>query len=117
MAAYERATNLEPTYALAWNNLGYLLWKRKRPRDALSAVENALALDPQDADAWYSKAMVLEDLKRYEEALAAVLRALAMNSDVQFAGTVDFKIMLLSQLGRAAEAEEIERQQDERSGS
>jgi Flp pilus assembly protein TadD len=99
LTAYERTLSLEPTYALAWNNLGFLLWKLKRPLDALPTIEKALALDPRDADAWYSKAMVLEDLKRYEESLAAVQRALALNPDLQFAGAVDFKIMLLSQLG------------------
>ena len=46
-----------------------------------------------------------------------IQRALALNPDLQFAGAVDFKIILLSQLGRAAEAEEIERRQDEQSGS
>jgi tetratricopeptide (TPR) repeat protein len=104
LTAYERTLSLEPGYALAWNNMGYLLWKLNRPEDALAAIEKALGLDPQDADTWYSKAMVLEDLKQYENALAAVQRALTLNPDLQFAGAVDFKIMLLSQLGRAAEA-------------
>jgi len=104
LTAYDRTLSLEPGYALAWNNLGYLLWKLNRPNDALPAIEKALTLDPQDADSWYSKAMVLEDLKQFQNALAAVQRALTLNPDLQFAGAVDFKIMLLSQLGRAAEA-------------
>jgi Flp pilus assembly protein TadD len=46
---WERAVQLDPTYAEAWNNLGIGYEQEGRFDEALKAYEKALALDPKNA--------------------------------------------------------------------
>ncbi len=45
---WERAIQLDPTYAEAWNNLAIAFENQGRLEDALEAYETALDLDPQN---------------------------------------------------------------------
>ena len=45
---WERAIELDPTYAEAWNNLAIAFENQGRFEDALEAYETALDLDPQN---------------------------------------------------------------------
>lgn len=48
---FETATNLQPGYVTAWNNLGDVLEKEGKWKDALPAYEAAYALDPENSTA------------------------------------------------------------------
>jgi Flp pilus assembly protein TadD len=45
---FERATELDPTYGAAWNNLGVSLEQHGRFDDARKAYEKALELEPNN---------------------------------------------------------------------
>ena len=45
---WERAIELDPTYAAAWNNLAISFERAGRPVEALEAYENALDLEPNN---------------------------------------------------------------------
>jgi len=50
-AQFRTATQLAPGYAVAWNNLGDVLEKGKRPAEALRCYEAALAAQPGSSTA------------------------------------------------------------------
>ena len=77
LEAYEKAIELKPDYAEAWNNKGFALGELDRNDEALKAYEKAIELKPDDAETWNSRArayafkgemkMALSDLKRAVE--------------------------------------------------
>ena len=79
LSAYEQALQLDPSYAVAWNNKGNALRTLKRSAEALAAYERALQLDPKNAVAWNNKGHMLYDQKRLAEALAAYEQALQLD--------------------------------------
>ena len=48
---YQQATQLQPGYVTAWNNLGDVLEKQGRWKDALPAYESAFELEPNNETA------------------------------------------------------------------
>jgi tetratricopeptide (TPR) repeat protein len=48
LAEFTKATQLQPGYVTAWNNLASTLEKEGRWKDALSAYESAYELQPED---------------------------------------------------------------------
>lgn len=73
---FERAVAADPTYQIAWFELGR--WRiAQDPYDpdglaaAYTAFEQAAALDPNDADAWRNLGRLAERLGRWEAAQAA----------------------------------------------
>lgn len=48
---FETATQLQPGYVTAWNNLGDVLEKEGKWKDALPAYEAAYGLDPENTTA------------------------------------------------------------------
>ena len=46
--AFEKATRLNPRFAMAWHNLGICLRRLDRPEEARTAFETAVALEPND---------------------------------------------------------------------
>jgi tetratricopeptide (TPR) repeat protein len=48
---FEKATELQPGYVTAWNNLGDVLEKQGRWKDALPAYESSFELDPENETA------------------------------------------------------------------
>lgn len=76
---YQKAIEVKPLFALAWNNLCMSLIRINKNQEALAVIERYLELEPQDVRAWHIKGMVLDRLERYEEALIAFDRALELN--------------------------------------
>jgi len=74
--AYEKALDLNPKYAAAWNNLG-IARKAKGDLDgAIAAYEKALELNPKHAVAWKNLGILFDlNLKQYSEALFCYIRA------------------------------------------
>lgn len=76
--AYRRAIDLDPTLALAWNNLGnVLLHDPSRWHESEAALRQAIALDSQYARPWVGLGDLLgRSLGRYEEAESAYRKAI-----------------------------------------
>ena len=79
MAALNKALSIEPDNLLALNNRGHVLWRLKRPEEALSSLDRALAIKPDYADALCNRGNALVDLRRLEDALVSYDQALAIN--------------------------------------
>src|SRR5947207_1423148 len=75
LAAYQQALQLDPDYAKAYNNMGYVLNEIKRYEEALAAYEQAIRLNPNYAKAYNNKAIALEHLGRTTEAQQAYDKA------------------------------------------
>nr|WP_321418400.1 tetratricopeptide repeat protein [uncultured Methanomethylovorans sp.] len=92
MQAYDKAIELDPQYASAWNNKAYTLHELGRDEEAQKAFDKAKELDSRlglagnnnslfDSGTWYDKATVLLDTGKYEEALQAFNKAIEMDAD------------------------------------
>jgi len=79
--AIEKAIELEPDYAEAWNNKGVALGKLGRHDEALKAYEKAIELKRDYAEAWYNKGVALGKLGRHDEALKAYEKAIELKPD------------------------------------
>src|SRR5262249_61282428 len=70
-AAYRKAIQLQPDYALAYNNLGTALRDQKKLAEAEAAYRKAIALQPDYAPAYNNLGNALRDQKKLDEALTA----------------------------------------------
>lgn len=107
LAAYEQALRLDPNYALAYFNKGFVLEDLECPEEALDAYEETLRLDPNHKPAYKNRAYLLITFKRYEEALAAYEQALRLDpndGDAYFG-----KGLALEKLDRKDEAQQAYR--------
>ncbi|NJL43417.1 MAG: tetratricopeptide repeat protein, partial [Pseudanabaena sp. SU_2_4] len=68
---YDRAIQLKPDYAHAWNKRGNTLNELKRYQEALASFDRALQLVPNYFEAWYNRGNALDELKRFQEAIAS----------------------------------------------
>ena len=75
LVAYEQAIQLDPNYAIVYNNKGVVLRVLNRREEALVAHNQAIQLDPTDAYAYNNKGYALHHLNRRNEAQAAFQRA------------------------------------------
>ncbi|MEZ5045314.1 MAG: tetratricopeptide repeat protein [Saprospiraceae bacterium] len=102
LASYDKAIELNPEYASAFNNRGTVLSKLDRKAEALASYDKAIELNPEYASAFYNRGTVLDDLDRKAEALASYDKAIELNPEDASAfynrGTV------LDDLDRKAEA-------------
>jgi len=102
LAAFERATELDPNDAYLWIIKGDALDNFERLAEALGAYHRATELDPSDPTAWKGKGTVLNDLGRFAEALDAYHHATEL--DPNDPSTWTKKGYLLMELGRPAQA-------------
>jgi len=70
---FDKATELNPEYAAAWNNKGIALFNQREYEEAIKAYDKAIELNPEDAYAWNNKGIALAKQGRYEEAIMAWL--------------------------------------------
>jgi tetratricopeptide (TPR) repeat protein len=100
---YDYVLEIEPNYALAWNNKGVTLYKMGKPKEALTCLERALGINPNYADAWYNRGATLYSLNKYDEALNSFNNAVKLNPDDAEAWT-NRGLILLHKLGQYDEA-------------
>ncbi|MFN6530202.1 tetratricopeptide repeat protein [Nostoc sp. ChiSLP03a] len=81
LEVYEKAVNLRPDYAQAWNGQGKTLNKLRKYKDALVAYDKAIQIQPDYLDAWIGRGTVLGNLQRYQEAIASFDKALELKND------------------------------------
>jgi tetratricopeptide (TPR) repeat protein len=77
--AYNRAIEINPQFAEAWNNKGINLGLLGRYNEALQAFGNATTINSTYAEAWYNMGVIF-DLKRdCNSAIQAYSRAIEIN--------------------------------------
>ena len=88
-AAYERATAIDPTYALVHNNQGtlYLAWyldsgDKSLLTKSFSCFEKAIELDPDYAAAHYGRGLAAYRAGQLDQALTSLNRAISLNPDL-----------------------------------
>lgn len=75
IAAYDKAIQLDPNYALIWINKGVALYNQGKYDKAVQALDKVIELDPYNAFAWRLKGNVLKPLGKTSEADTAFAKA------------------------------------------
>jgi tetratricopeptide (TPR) repeat protein len=115
VAAYEQAMRLDPNYALAYSNKGFVLCEFQRYDEALTVYEQAIRLDPDSALAYNNRGQALVNLQRYEEALVAYEQAIRL--DPNYVRAYNNKGVVLEKLGRRKEAQQAYKKAQQLSGN
>lgn len=68
---FDKAIELDPSYAPPWINKGFCLKSLGRYDEALNAFDNATRLNPLNPDLWTQKGDILLEQDKYEEAIKA----------------------------------------------
>jgi tetratricopeptide (TPR) repeat protein len=107
--AYNKAIEINPQYAEAWNRKGYAIGiycngttNNTANKEALKDFDNATKLKPDYADAWNNKGIALYYLGNYTGAIQAYDNATQI--DPKFAEAWHNKGTALQKLGRNEEA-------------
>ncbi len=79
--ASKKVTEVDPTFAPGFNNLGVLLRERGYPDEAVRCHERALVLKPEYAEAFINMGAAMHDLGRNVSALKAYRKALTLCPD------------------------------------
>ena len=102
IASYDKAIELNPEYADAYNNRGNALSGLERYAEAIASFDKAIALNPELAVAYYNRGVALVDLERYAEAIASYDKAIALNPEYAAAyNNRGNALSGLEQIGRA----------------
>ena len=79
--AFEKVTELNPTYADGFSNLGATLQDQGKLNEAIEACNKALALKPDYAEVYHNMGIALQNQGKLEEAIEACNKALALKPD------------------------------------
>ncbi|MEH2174668.1 tetratricopeptide repeat protein, partial [Nostoc sp.] len=77
--AYQKAIQLNPNDAYAYNNLGNALKEQKKLDAAVAAFQKAIQLNPNYANAYYNLGNALKEQKKLDAAVAAFQKAIQLN--------------------------------------
>jgi len=102
IACYDRAIEIDPGDALAWNNKGITLAMLGKDQEAIACYDRALEINPEKVDAWNNKGIALGNLGKDQEAIACYDRALEITPG--YAMAWDGKGASLAMLGKDQEA-------------
>lgn len=91
------AARLDPAYALATNNVGFVYAKLGQFQQASDWYERTLRIDPQRAVAWLNAADAYVELGRTAEARAAYLQFLELKPDSKAADYARSRMLALVQ--------------------
>lgn len=101
LAVYQRAVEIRPEYAQAWQGKGDAFLELKQYDEALDAYDKAIQIQPNYLEAWIGRGKTLDNLQRYEEAINAFDAALKIYpSDLgawQNKGNIQLKIKQYSE--------------------
>ncbi len=79
MKCYDKAIEIDPKDADAWNVKGGLLDHLNRFDEAITCYDKALKINPKYAWIWCNKGHTLTDLKKFDEAIKCYDEALKIN--------------------------------------
>ena len=75
---YTKAIELNPTYAMAYNNRGYAMARFGQPEAGLVDLDRSIELDGSSAEAYESRGYAMEKLRRIDEARADYQQSFAL---------------------------------------
>ncbi len=81
LSNYQKAIEIKPEYARAWNGQAKVLYKLNSYQEALSAYDKAIEIEPDYRDSWSGRGFVLSKLQRYQEAISSFDKALKLESE------------------------------------
>lgn len=102
---YQHAIALDPDYAKAHSNLGFVLKEQGNYAHAEHCLKTALAIDPNIADAYYMLGTIYQTQGKLEDTIHHFRRALELDQDHEFA--YRDLCYVLFQHGKIAEAQEV----------
>jgi tetratricopeptide (TPR) repeat protein len=77
--AYNKAIQLNPQYAGAYNNRGVVYSKSGNHQQALNDFNKAIQLNPQDAMAYYNRGLAYDGLGNHQQAINDFNKAIQLN--------------------------------------
>ena len=80
-SAFKRVTELNPTYADGFSNLGVTLQEQGKLDEAIAACNKALSIKPDYAEAYNNMGNALQAQGKLDEAIAAYNKALSIKPD------------------------------------
>jgi serine/threonine protein kinase/tetratricopeptide (TPR) repeat protein len=81
IASYDKAIELDPKYAVAWNNRGWSYNALGRCDKGLADLNQAIQLDPRCAAFWQNRADACAGLGQWDRASAEYSRSIQLNSE------------------------------------
>ena len=102
--AFRKVTELNPTYADGFSNLGTCLQEQGKLDEAIGSYKKALLLKPDYVEAHYNMGIALQDQGKREEATEAYNKALSLKPD--YAEVYNNMGNVLKEQGKLAEATE-----------
>jgi tetratricopeptide (TPR) repeat protein len=80
LRTYDKAIEINPKYADAYNNKGNVYKDLEKQEEALKCYDKAIEIDPEEGDFYYSKGNALYTFKRYDEAITTLNKAVEKDS-------------------------------------
>jgi len=80
-ADYQKAMQIKPDYAEAYNNMGNAFKSQNKINEAVSSYQKALQLNPDSAETYNDLGVALKDQGKLEEAALSYQKALKLNPD------------------------------------
>jgi tetratricopeptide (TPR) repeat protein len=80
-----KAIQIQPNYAIAYNNLGNVLKELGEHQKAISSYEKAIQINPNYADAHYNLGVALQKLEQYQKAISSYKKAIQINPNYAIA--------------------------------
>lgn len=81
ISIYEKAVEIRPDYAQAWNGQAKTLSELKQYKKALLAYDKAIQIQPDYLEAWGGRGFTLNKLQRYTEAVASFDKVLQVENN------------------------------------
>jgi tetratricopeptide (TPR) repeat protein len=81
LAAYDRALNMDPNFALAWSRRGDVLVQLARYREAVDSYNGSLSINPYDEETRLRLALILGRLGQYKSAVVNYDKVLESNPE------------------------------------
>ncbi len=78
IACFERAIQIDPTYADAHCNLGSALIRQDRVKDAIIAYKEAIDIEPNFAQPYFNLGLLLNNIGKTDEAIACFQSAIEL---------------------------------------
>ena len=75
---YDKAIEIKPNNAEAWNNKGNTLYRSGKHNEAIHCYDKAIEIKPNNADAWYNKGNTLYRSGKHNEAIHCYDKVLAI---------------------------------------
>ena len=103
ISSYNRAIELNPTFADAYNNRGNLLSDMDNKEEAEQDYNKAIDLNPENADFYLNRGLLYQGMNKIEYARNDIETAITLSPE--YARSYYIKGNLLSDLGKREEAE------------